>query len=840
MPSLAEIADAVEVPKEVLETFAGQLSRGELTLFTGAGFSLDARATDGHPIPKVGELKGILWPIAFPGEDVDEASQLSDVFECAVQQSKPAVERELRRCLTVDADSLGPEYETWFTMPWRRIYTVNIDDLDEVANRKFNLPVSVRALSALRDSLPTSGDDLLSVHLNGDLTDGADATFSPLQFAERIPGTDPWYPALAREIAGRAFVFVGSVLDESPLWQHIALRGQRPADTRELRPKSYLVTPSIPAARRRLLNDLNVVHIPVDQATFAREALTPLHAEAEAGLHVLRRRRDKGNRSPLLAVDELRAVRDPRLQLSQFLLGREPAFADVVEGFAIVREFERGWTDDQAFFDPRITLLTGTAGSGKSTTMRRLALEIHAKGRDVRWLDTETDAEIRGIHNYVKSESPDVVVIDDADVFGAQTGPFLLELVRQNPDLRVFASARSTRAERFGLVDQLRAADSKFFAIPHLDDSDINGLIDSLSRAGVLGHLVGKPVAEQRRILGDHAGRQLLIAMIEATSGQRFEEKIDDECSQLRADQGLLYAIVAIATRLRSWLTKEEILLASGGKPVDQLANLDALIRQHLVVERSDDQFHVRHRVVAERVVAYFRRTRQLSPAIEGLLWVMATRLNPTVGRHARERQLAVRLMNHKFMLEEVGSLSEIRPVYEAVHSLLADDPHFWLQRGSLEVEHGDLDLAENYLNQARGLAPDDYKIQTEYAYMALKRAAEDTSAGLPGWRERADEAFAELRDAIRRRGQSDSYPYHVLGSQGLRYVRRAPFTSAERAAVLSELLEALDGGLRFHSGNAELAQLRSDVEREYLLQAVDGGPSPIAHDEGGGSEPLH
>lgn len=744
------------------------------------------------------------------------------MFECAVQQSRPAVERELRRCLTVDQASLGAPYETWFSLPWRRIYTVNVDDVDEAANRAFSLPVPLRSLSALTDPVPTSSDDLLVVHLNGKLSDGANATFSALQYAQRLPGSEVWYPSLAREIAGRAFMYVGTVVDESPLWQHIALRGQRIAGGRELRPRSYLVTPTIPAARGRLLSDFNIVHIAMDQATFAQEVLAKLSEEAKAGHNILRSRRDRRSRSPLTSVEELRASPTRGLQLRQYLLGREPVFDDITEGYAIVREFEKGWTDQPTFFEPRLTVITGTAASGKSTTLRRLALEAQAKGKDVRWLDTETDVTISGIHTYIRNDPPDVLIIDDADVFGSQSASFLVELVRSNPGLRVLASARSTRAERFGLTS-LTEVDVDFIVVPPLHDSDIDSLIETLSRAGLLGALVGKPRAEQRRLLGEHSGRQLLVAMLEATSGKRFEERIEDECSQLEGDQALLYAVTSLSTRLRSWLTKEEILLAAGGSPVERLASLDALVRQHLVIERQPDQFYVRHRVVADRACAYFRRNHQLSPAVQGLLWVMATKVGPTTSRYARERLLAVRLMNHRFMLEELGDLPAIRPIYDSIQGLLANDAHFWLQRGSLEVEFGSLDLAENYLNQARGLAPDDYKIQTEYAYMGLKRAAEDAGSGMPGWRERADDAFADLRDAIRFRGSADFYPYHILGSQGLRFSRRAPFTVAERASLLSDLLEQLDAGLRHHPGNSELRQLRQDVEREYLMQSLAG-----------------
>ncbi len=190
--------------------------------------------------------------------------------------------------------------------------------------------------------------------------------------------------------------------------------------------------------------------------------------------------------------------------------------------------------------------------------------------------------------------------------------------------------------------------------------------------------------------------------------------------------------------------------------------------------------------------------------------------------------RLLVHVLNHKFMIEELGDLDAARGVYGTVEGILQGSSHFWLQRGSLEVEVGDLDMAENFLDQARGLARDDPMVQTEWAYMALKRASEDAATGRPGWRERADDAIGELKDAIVQRGSQDSYPFHVLGSQGLRYVRRAPLTPRQKETLLREFLGVVEHGIELHRGAEDLPQLRHDLEREYLLLSVgeeaDGG----------------
>jgi len=174
-------------------------------------------------------------------------------------------------------------------------------------------------------------------------------------------------------------------------------------------------------------------------------------------------------------------------------------------------------------------------------------------------------------------------------------------------------------------------------------------------------------------------------------------------------------------------------------------------------------------------------------------------------------------------MIEEIAALDRIRQIYDGVEFMLSGDYHFWLQRGSLEVEVGDIRLAENFLAQARGLAPDDYKVQTAWAYMSLKRAAMDAEMGVTSSRDRAEEALRELYDAIERRGATDSYPYHVLGSQALSWLRRAHLTQDERRRRLAEVLHTVQEGHKQHPRVRELAKLSDDLEREYLMTSASG-----------------
>src|SRR5438105_3858062 len=135
------------------------VSRGDLILFTGAGFSRGALNMSGAALPVSSELRETLWPLAFPGEPFDEGSQLGDVFAVARRVAGNGTQKALTDALRVDPETLPEFYRTWFSMPWARIYTLNLDDLDAAVAARFNLPRAMRSLSALTATPPPPSTD---------------------------------------------------------------------------------------------------------------------------------------------------------------------------------------------------------------------------------------------------------------------------------------------------------------------------------------------------------------------------------------------------------------------------------------------------------------------------------------------------------------------------------------------------------------------------------------------------------------------------------------------------------------------------------------------------------
>jgi hypothetical protein len=802
--------------RTLIQRLAGQFARGQVVLFTGAGFSLGATARDGQSVPSVSELKRRLWDIAFPGEDFDEDSTLGDIFEVALRTAGNTTRELFEACLRVEARSLPDSYGAWFSMPWTRIYTLNVDDLDEAVALNFDLPRDLEVVSALAREPFSARDRLLSVHLNGTLDDFPNVTFSQRQYGERLAYPEMWTQALVSDLRGMPVVYVGTTLDEPPLWQQIELRGRRGAG-RELRPGSYLVAPSLPAARRAILKEqFNVDWIPLGADEFAERVLSQLDEAKRQGLEHFTQRARVRPVDVLLDVGELRV--QPAQDLREYVMGREPVWADLGDdGFAIGREFEAGIADTIADNDARALLITGTGGSGKSTTLMRFALERQAAGDDVRWVDLTGEISLARLRAAIRESGADVVVIDDVDSFGNRAGPFIAEVLAGDEDVFVAAALRASRYEALDIESHLDDVPFVELVVPPLGDEDIDAILDALDRAQRLGVLRGMTRDEQRGVFARAAGRQLLVAMIEATTGERFDEKINRECRDLGPEAGLMYAVVALATAERYDLTRQQIALASGDTTNEGLNRLQGLVNRHLLVTTRGDRLRLRHRVIAEKAVEYFRRERQLGEAIRGLLFSLATGVDRRSYPRDRDGRLLVRLMNHDWLIRHLpGDRESVRASYDAVEDLLSWDYHYWLQRGSFEVEIGDLRLAQNLLEQARALAPDDTKVQTEWAYLVIKRAAQEPAA--LDARDRVEQAFLELEDAVARRGHQDSYPAHVMGSQGLAWVRAAPLSQPEKLGILARLRDVVDRALLHHPQAGDLRQLARDLEQEYLM----------------------
>lgn len=772
------------------------IRRGEAVLLTGAGFSRALTDGFGDPLPIGSELAESLWPIAFRDEPFDEDTALAMVYEESLRNSQTFLGEQLARHFTIDRDLLPPRYLDWYSLPWHRVYTLNIDDSDNAIAEL--LPDRLQIVSAL-SSTPGAVDPgrLTVVHVNGTLDEFPNVTFSPWEFAERTARQDGWYQEFVTDISTRPVVVVGSVLDESPLWHYLKLRGNRVLG-QELRPKSWLVTPRIDPGRRAMLQRLNFSHLPETEAEFFARVITP---EIDALKQVRRPAASAGG--PLLSVDQM--IRDAGQGSPDFLLGSAPIWGDVINGFAARFAFDAELVATIDELSTGTVAVTGSAGSGKSTSLMRAAATLSARGQTVVWLDRETEAAVAHIRDEVARLQPDYVFIDDLDRFGgdaAQTTDGLVLIV-------------STRSVRFS---QLRYGERLLLeaTIPQdqLSNADADLLLDQLARANRLGALLNLSRPEQIKKIVERNDRQLLVTLIEATSGKRFHERVAEECRSLTGADLSIYGLICTSMWADNRkLTKQDVLFAAtrANDANSALSSLRRLEDSRIVVGDSLG-YRARHRVIAESAIDYFREEGLLEHWLADLIFLAASHYTLSSVRQTRYGRLLIRLINHDTLKRLVIDTPTIQRIYGEVEPWLTRDPHYWLQRGSFETDYGDLGSAENFLRQSRELLEDDARIDTAWSMLLLKRSV--GSPNSPNAQADVTEAFSLLRSIMLDPRQNTPHTYVVFLTLGLKWLRTAPLRRQEKLALKEDLLHfGATGSIRFRD-NPEVQDAWRAAER--------------------------
>jgi hypothetical protein len=221
---------------KALDELSAIARSSDAMLFTGAGFSADARDADGNTLPDSETMRRELWPLVFDGEPDD--STLQDLYDVGLARSPDRLRAYLERRLHV---TVAPAHTTaWFRVPWKRIYTLNVDDLELAIARQLGVP-----------PMPV-------VHLNGMVgNDQNPPTFSTMQYAARLCARDREYEQLVVDLERAPFVFAGTTLDEVTLWKHLELRRRANGDA-PARPPSFLIATSLTRARHELLQRLGI------------------------------------------------------------------------------------------------------------------------------------------------------------------------------------------------------------------------------------------------------------------------------------------------------------------------------------------------------------------------------------------------------------------------------------------------------------------------------------------------------------------------------------------------------------------------------------------------------
>lgn len=786
------------------------IATGRAVLVTGAGFSCSAHDLTGQHLPTGATMAQEIWPAAFPDEPFDPNSRLGEIFDVAIRTNPARLREYLLYAMTVARDALPARYVDWFNAPWYRIYTLNIDDLDAAVQETTPAPRAYQIISAMSSSPGDMERSRLPhiVHLHGQVIDFPNMTFSPLSYGHRSAHPDLWYQQFVADVLVHPVIFVGTQLDESFLWHYLEARGKRSPRT-DQRPKSYLVTSNLARSRQAILADLNIELLAVTEEQFHAGVLEnrvqSLTAVALRGVHTPQ---------ASAAVELQRAVQSAGRGSPDFLFGFEPEWEDVIDGYAVERDVETALVNVLNGAPPVSVVLHGTAGSGVSTTLRRVAVLLNAEGKRVYWLNRDTQLTPGDLRRLFADLEPDMVIVDGIDRFGSSARALLVGIAKDSR-CATLAGLRSPRLHLVQGVDVTEIDQSD------LTDGDANRLISSLERANRLGELraLGSHELRVKKLL-EQSSSILLVAMMQATSGKSFEDKVEHELNELTGIDRDVYALFCLAAHLDEQLTREDTILALRRHDGNDVLGSLYVLRSARLVRAHGDALSVRHRLIGDVAVRAMRRRGSLVQPVVDLLWLAGLKSKRNAVVRDRYGRLLVRLLNHDLLADLLATPEHVRSVYSELDRLLSDEFHFWLQRAEYEIAHEQFSFARNFLAQAEHLKQQDMFLETAWGHLLLKEACSSPTAS--DARTSAKDGLRRLEAALATRPRFSPHTYGVYGRWGLEWLRRGGLDGAEARDLTKNLLKHTRIGSLQYPRNEVLSSILPEVERKARQLGVD------------------
>lgn len=798
------------------------IEAGNCVLFLGAGVGLSAKDKDGNAAPDGRGLAAELaarFGIDYEGEP--DLSTIAQVIE--IRRSRA----DLQSFLSERFSGLEPGDDLiWLcSLTWRAIFTTNFDDLIqrsyEAQTEPRQQPVIITSSSEFVSYDPRF--EVPVYHLHGALfrTPNPDVLITRNDYSTFRERRRMLFEVLKLDFATLPVLYVG-YSNRDPNWSMVRAE-MREEFAPAAPPPGFRVAPSTPALDREILTAEGIATISADLPRFRYLVTASLgdlrvdprslsEIEKTIPVHL----RDAFSESPAAVARLMNSWHylnqedfNVTPNTADFLAGDHPNWGLIASGQQFEREVEEPILNELLDYatasDPgvRYLRLLAPAGYGVSTALMSIGVRlvregaghvfVHRRGSPFLESDVEFASQL--------FDAPTFILVDNAVDAGQPlfTSGFRLRETKQSACFVLGARLNEWRQARLRIT-------GIEFQIEPLSDPEIERLIDCLSASHSLGVLAELDRPMQRAVIREKHGKELLVAMREATAGMSFAAIIEDEYRRIPdQSQKKLYAAVCGFYRLRSYARDQVIADVLECNLADIYRDVEAVegvvrwetIDEALGIQAARARHHVISQIVWERAVPPLEK--------QDILLAALSALNLNVG-------IDVRAFDHFVRSEE--TLVDIRTFeartefFERACRKDPRSPYVRQHYARMLRREGKLELALSQVRAGLELSPDaralrhtlglilhDLAIQTESVELARRHMAQ------------SEQEFRRVISLSPR----DEYGYHGLADLYFSWAKRAGSVD-ESADYVRRSEDTISEGLRQVSDKEALWILSSQI----------------------------
>lgn len=697
-------------------------------LFLGAGFSREALCKKGK-LPTGSELADELR-LEFVKDKISEADykdvekynlrELCSCIDALDKDNKAKREEYLTRRLKGALPNETGFHNLLVDYPWRRIYTVNIDDLVENIYEENDKEYS--CISSSKD-IPRKSENMELIKLHGSVRKPGDGyIFSKKEYNDLIGSkVNIGLVEFTNEIYSvNDVIFIGASLDEPDIEYYLQLYENMQIKRKKSR--IFFIEPYPKLALEQKAAELGATIIP-----WTTEKFLKFTSELEYAPERAERARLELNRSMIYRLqDDIKIFKNP--YESNIYQGYYSTWQDV---------FDR-WTFKNTMLDSakksldiilsqkdplKCFCLYGSSFSGKSTLLKQLGYYLYSMGYEVleykgRFLERSV------LRNYIMESSYEkyAILIDNASFYYKTIERFLRDSYEEKEIVFLCASRTYYHTRKKYYLEGNCFCDLECKDKIRKEDAPI--IAQTLEEKDSLGDLYEFDHDSNELYREIQRKQSVVNLIVYLTYGKEMRRKLNKEMkfvTDLPLIEMKLLLEVAIFNNLDIEYYPIELFIGRY-QGVIRLTEEGGISNLKVIdyIKYDDQGIALRNSLLQDAVLKSNRD--KIFPAIRELLLYMSTYVYE--GRQDVWMNVFQALLNEARLREKFKSeKSELGTLFYGIKQEYTKVSYYWLQLGLYEQGENNYAKALSHLKKSQKIQPKSFKIQHAIARNYLKYA---------------------------------------------------------------------------------------------------------------------